>query len=293
MPTLRQINRRIRSVESTAKTTRAMSLVAGSKMRRAQQSALANRPYADHLRWVLADVVESLESGAASEGGGALHPLLETREASAHALVLMTPDRGLCGSLNTNLIRLAGSYVTSHPNTKLVCVGRKGFDFFRRARVELIGEFTKLGDYPSYDAVSPISRLVMDAYTSGEVDRVTLVYPAFVNTVLQRPEAQELLPATAPEDAGVKAVDYIYEPDAASVLAHLMPRYVEIQVYRAVLELAASEQSARMVAMRNATDAAQELIQELTLLRNKVRQEQITKELLDITGGVEAMKASG
>ena len=291
MATLRQINRRIRSVESTAKTTRAMSLVAGSKMRRAQQSALANRPYADQLRWVLADVVESLESEAAAEGG-ALHPLLEKREASAHALVLMTPDRGLCGGLNTNLIRLAGSYVMSHPNTKLVCVGRKGFDFFRRARGEIIGEFTKLGDYPSYDDVRPISRLVMDAYTSGEVDRVTIVYPAFVNTVLQRPEAQALLPATPPQDADVKAVDYIYEPGAARVLEHLMPRYVEIQVYRAVLELAASEQSARMVAMRNATDAAQELIQELTLLRNKVRQEQITKELLDITGGVEAMKGA-
>jgi F-type H+-transporting ATPase subunit gamma len=215
--------------------------------------------------------------------------LLERREARAHALVLMTPDRGLCGGLNTNLIRQAGSYYQRFPNTKLVTVGRKGFDFFRRARAEIMGEFTRLGDYPTFDEVRPISRLVSDAYISGEVDHVAIVYPAFINTVIQRPEAQELLPATAPEDADVKAVDYIYEPDAASVLAHLMPRYVEIQVYRAVLELAASEQSARMVAMRNATDAAQELIQELTLLRNKVRQEQITKELLDITGGVEAM----
>jgi F-type H+-transporting ATPase subunit gamma len=292
MPTLRQINRRIRSVESTAKTTRAMSLVAGSKMRRAQQTALAHRPYAEQLRWLLADVVESLESEAAAEGG-ALHPLLERREARVHALVLMTPDRGLCGGLNTNLIRQAGSYYQRFPNTKLVTVGRKGFDFFRRARAEIMGEFTRLGDYPTFDEVRPISRLVSDAYISGEVDHVAIVYPAFINTVVQRPEVQELLPATAPEDADVKAVDYIYEPDAASVLAHLMPRYVEIQVYRAVLELAASEQSARMVAMRNATDAAQELIQELTLLRNKVRQEQITKELLDITGGVEAMKSAG
>ncbi len=292
MPTLRQINRRIKSVESTAKTTRAMSLVAGSKMRRAQQTALAHRPYADQLRWLLADVVESLESEAAALGG-ALHPLLERREANAHALVLMTPDRGLCGGLNTNLIRLAGGYIQSHPNTKVVSVGRKGFDFFRRARGEIIGEFTKLGDYPSFDDVRPISRLVSDAYISGEVDRVAIAYPAFINTVVQRPEILELLPATPPEDAEVKAVDYIYEPDAGSVLARLMPRYVEIQVYRAVLELAASEQSARMVAMRNATDAAQELIQELTLLRNKVRQEQITKELLDITGGVEAMTAAG
>jgi len=292
MATLRQINRRIRSVESTAKTTRAMSLVAGSKMRRAQQNALAHRSYATQLRWLLADVVESLESQAAEEGG-ALHPLLEKREANSHLLVLMTPDRGLCGGLNTNLIRLAGNYVTRHPNTKLLCVGRKGFDFFRRARAEILGEFTKLGDYPTFDDVRPISRMVAEAYTSGEVDRVAIVYPHYVNTVLQRAEVQELLPAVAPEDLEVKAVDYIYEPDAASVLARLMPRYVDIQVYRSVLELAASEQSARMVAMRNATDAAQELILELTLLRNKVRQEQITKELLDITGGVEAMTAAG
>ena len=292
MPTLRQINRRIRSVESTAKTTRAMSLVAGSKMRRAQQNALAHRAYADQLRWLLADVVESLESEAVSEGA-ALHPLLEHREANSHLLVLMTPDRGLCGGLNTNLIRLAGSYIQGHPNTKLVCVGRKGFDFFRRVRAPILGQFTRLGDYPAFDDVRPISRMVSEAYVSGDADRVAIVYPRFLNTVLQRADVQELLPATAPEDAEVKAVDYIYEPDAASVLADLLPRYVDIQVYRAVLELAASEQSARMVAMRNATDAAQELIQELTLLRNKVRQEQITKELLDITGGVEAMKAAG
>ena len=292
MPTLRQINRRIRSVESTAKTTRAMSLVAGSKMRRAQQNALAQRAYADQLRWLLADVMESLESDE-SNAGSALHPLLEQREANSHLLVLMTPDRGLCGGLNANLIRIAGNYVQSHQNTKVVCVGRKGYDFFRRLRLDIIGEFTRLGDYPAFDDVRPISSLVSQAYIDGEADRVAIVYPRFLNTVVQRPEVQELLPATPPEDADVKAVDYIYEPDPVTVLGHLMPRYVDIQVYRAVLELAASEQSARMVAMRNATDAAQELIQELTLLRNKVRQEQITKELLDITGGVEAMAAAG
>jgi F-type H+-transporting ATPase subunit gamma len=292
MPTLRQINRRIRTVESTAKTTRAMSLVAGSKMRRAQQNALAQRAYADQLHSLLANVAASLESEA-SAVGAALHPLLEQREARSHLLVLMTPDRGLCGGLNTNLFRRAGSYLAEHENSKLVCVGRKGFDFYRRLRAEILGEFTRLGDYPSFDDVRPISRLVSDAYTSGEADRVAIVYPHFVNTVLQRPEVQELLPATAPEDLDVKEVDYIYEPDAAGVLGHLLPRYVDIQVYRAVLELAASEQSARMVAMRNATDAAQELIEDLTLLRNKVRQEQITKELLDITGGVEAMASAG
>ncbi len=287
MATLRQINRRIRSIQSTAKTTRAMSLVAGSKMRRAQQMALAHRPYATQLQSLLGRVVKSL-SGPAAEGA-TLHPLLERREGGTHGLVIMTPDRGLCGGLNTNLLRLSGSYVSTNPESKLVCVGRKGYDFFRRTQNEMLAQFTHLGDYPSYDDVRPISRLVMDAYLSGEVDSVAIVYPDFINTVTQRPEVMELLPVAIPEDEELKEVEYIYEPDAATVLADLMPRYVEIQVYRTVLELAASYQSAQMVAMRNATDAALELIEQLTLLRNKVRQEQITKELLDITGGVEAM----
>ncbi|HEX5140546.1 MAG TPA: ATP synthase F1 subunit gamma [Dehalococcoidia bacterium] len=290
MPTLRQINRRIRSVQSTAKTTRAMSLVAGSKMRRAQQMALAQRPYAEQLHSLLTHVVESLQSEAAE--GGALHPLLERREIKTHGLLLMTPDRGLCGGLNTNLLRVAGGFVTRHANTKFIGVGRKGVDFFRRSTMVRLGEFTNLGDYPSYDQILPIARLVMDAYTSGEVDAVSIVYPNFINTVVQRPTELELLPVTLPEADERKKVEYIYEPSPREVLSVLMPRYVEVEIYRAVLELAASYQSAQMVAMRNATDAALELIGGLTLLRNKVRQEQITKELLDITGGVEAMTAA-
>ena len=288
MATLRQINRQIRSIQSTAKTTRAMSLVAGSKMRKAQQMALAHRPYADQLRWLLADVVESL-TASGDEGGTALHPLLERGEGISPGLLVITADRGLCGGLNTNIIRMAGSFGAAHPQTKVISVGRKGYDFFRRTNLEMVGQFSKLGDYPSYDDIRPIAKLVIDAFTAGEIDSVTIVYPRFINTVVQRPETQELLPVTPPEDAEVKAVDYIYEPDARQVLETLLPRYVEIQIYRLVLEMAASEQSARMVAMRNATDAAQDMIQLLTLERNKVRQEQITKELLDITGGVEAL----
>ncbi len=288
MATLRQITRRIRSIQSTAKTTRAMSLVAGSKMRKAQQMALAHRPYADQLRWLLADVVESL-TASGNEDGTALHPLLEKGDGISPGLIVITPDRGLCGGLNTNIIRMAGSFGADHPQTKVISVGRKGYDFFRRTNLEMVGQFTKLGDYPSYDDIRPIAKLVMDAFTTGEIDSVSIVYPRFINTVVQRPETQELLPVTPPEDAEVKAVDYIYEPDTSQVLETLLPRYVEIQIYRLVLEMAASEQSARMVAMRNATDAAQDMIQLLTLERNKVRQEQITKELLDITGGVEAL----
>ncbi len=288
MATLRQIIRRIKSIQSTAKTTHAMSLVAGSKMRRAQQMALAHRPYADQLHWLLADVAESLGALTTPEGE-AIHPLLDRREVKTAGVILITPDRGLCGGLNTNLIRAASGFVIAHPGSKMVCVGRKGLDFFNKTRTDIIGTFTRLGDYPSYDDVRPISRLAMDAYVSGEVDSVTIIYPKFYNTVVQRPEEQALLPISPPEEEAVKAVEYIYEPAAPQVFATLLPRYVEIEVYRAVLELAASEQSARMVAMRNATDAANEMIQELTLVRNKVRQEQITKELLDITGGVEAL----
>jgi F-type H+-transporting ATPase subunit gamma len=287
MPTLRQINRRIRSIQSTAKTTRAMSLVAGSKMRRAQQLALAHRPYADQLSKVLADVVHSLRAGGLEEEE--LHPLLrEPGEVSNPGIILLTSDRGQVGGLNTNLIRIAGQQLTQHPDGKLIAVGRKGFDFWRRTRTPILGQFIRLGDYPTFDDVRPISRLAADAFINGEVDSVVLVYPRFVNTVVQRPQVQPLLPATAPEDP-TPPDDYIFEPTSAELLAELLPRYVEIQVYHAVLEMAASEQSARMVAMRNATDAALEMVDNLTLVRNKVRQEQITKELLDITGGVEAM----
>jgi F-type H+-transporting ATPase subunit gamma len=293
MATLRQIIRRIRSIQSTAKTTRAMSLVAGSKMRRAQQMALSHRPYADELRSLISHVVGSLQESGLEELSAA-HPLLARREVKTHGLVFITPDRGLCGGLNTNLLRTAGAYVASHPGLKMVGVGRKGVDFFAKTRTELIGTFIRLGDYPSYEDVRPISRLVMDAYTSGEVDSVAIIYPRFINTMSQTPEVMELLPVTPPSGPGAgRRVDYIYEPDPGRVLASLLPRFVEVQVYRAVLELAASFQSAQMVAMRAATDAANDMIAELTLVRNKVRQEQITKELLDITGGVEAMAAAG
>ena len=290
MATLRQINRRIRSIQSTAKTTRAMSLVAGSKMRRAQQLALSHRPYADQLQMLLGDVVHSLEA-AAGDSEDVMHPLLVRRENRNPLLIIMTSDRGQVGGMNTNLIRIAGSYILEHPTSQIIAVGRKGFDFYRRANARIIGQFIRLGDYPTFEDVRPISVLASSAFISGEVDSVVLVYPRFINTVVQRPELRELLPASPPEDDDTESDEYIFEPDAKTVLEELLPRYVDIQVYRAILELAASEQSARMVAMRNATDAALEMVDSLTLLRNKVRQEQITKELLDITGGVEAMNA--
>jgi F-type H+-transporting ATPase subunit gamma len=291
MPTLRQINRRIRSIQSTAKTTRAMSLVAGSKMRRAQQLALSHRPYADKLQTLLGEVVHAARALSGESEEEMLYPLLAQRENNNPLVIVMTSDRGQVGGMNTNIMRIAGNYLLQHPTAQLITVGRKGTDFYRRIGARSLGNFIRLGDYPSFDDVRPISILAAQAFVNGDVDSVVLVYPRFINTVVQRPELQELLPALPPEADDDVPDDYIFEPDPKAVLEELLPRYVEIQVYRAILELAASEQSARMVAMRNATDAALEMVQTLTLLRNKVRQEQITKELLDITGGVEAMNA--
>jgi len=288
MPTIREIRNRIRSVQSTAKITKAMELVAASKMRRAQQRALAGRPYAERLNWVLADLAETLPS----MDPATLHPLLQRRELKNVGLVHITPNRGLCGGLPTSLNRRASAAILdAGVPAKLVAVGRKGRDFFRRANVELRAEFIGLPDYPGYQEVLPIGRVIIDDYLAGVVDQVLIVYPYFLNTMAQEPRVHQLLPVEPPAEAATHAVDYIYEPDRATVLAELLPRYVEMQIYEAILEGIASEQSARMVAMRNASEAAEEMIQELTLTYNKVRQEQITKELLDIVGGVEGLKA--
>jgi len=288
MATIREIRRRIRSVQNTAKITKAMELVAASKMRRAQQRALAGRPYAERLNWVLADLAETLPS----MDPATLHPLLQRREVKNVGLIHITPNRGICGGLPTSLNRRASALILdAGVPAKLVAVGRKGRDFFRRANVELRAEFSELPDYPEYLEVLPIGRVIIDDYLAGVVDRVFLVYPYFVNTMTQEPRVHQLLPVEPPAEAATHAVDYIYEPGREAVLAELLPRYVEMQIYEAILEGIASEQSARMVAMRNATEAAEEMIQELTLTYNKVRQEQITKELLDIVGGVEGLKS--
>ncbi len=287
MATIREIRRRIRSVQNTAKITKAMELVAASKMRRAQQRALAGRPYAERLIWVLADLAETLPQ----MDPDTLHPLLRRREVRATGIVLITPNRGLCGGLPGSVNRRASALILDLGSAaKLVAVGRKGRDFFRRANVAIRAEFAELGDYPEYLAVLPIARVVIEDYLAGEVDQVFLVYPFFVNTMTQEPRVAQLLPVEPPEQTATRAVDYIYEPGREAVLAELLPRYIEMQIYEAILEGIASEQSARMVAMRNATDAAEEMIQELTLTYNKARQEQITKELLDIVGGVEGLK---
>ena len=261
-----------------------MEMIATSKMRRAQEAGLAGRPYSEKIGQVLADLA------ALSQAGVPLHPLLQRRPVARIAVVHITPDRGLCGGLNANINRqTAGFILEQSAPVSLICVGRKGLDFMRRYGRDIRAEFTHLGDRPTLLDTLPISRIIIDDYTDGVIDLVYLAYTRFVSTMTQKPVLQQLLPVEPAAIPGVHNVGYIYEPSPALVLGGLLPRFVEMQVYHAVLESIASEQSARMVAMRNATDSANELIQDLTLMYNKARQETITKELLDITGGAAAL----
>ena len=284
MANIRLIRRRIRGIQSTAKITRAMEMIATSKMRRAQERGLAGRPYAEKIYQVIADLA------ALPEAGEALHPLLQRRAVTKIAIVHITPDRGLCGGLHAVLNRRTASFIVeqSIPVT-LIVAGRKGLEFMGRYGRDICAEFTRLGDRPSLLDTLPISRIIIDDYSNGIIDLVYLVYAQFISTMVQRPILQQILPVEPAAIPRAQNVDYIYEPGPALVLGELLPRFVEMEVYHAILESIASEQSARMVAMRNATDNANELIQDLTLMYNKARQESITKELLDITGGAAAL----
>jgi F-type H+-transporting ATPase subunit gamma len=279
----REIRRRIGAVRNIKQITRAMQFVAASKLKRAQDSALAARPYAEKIDEVLADLAAVLS--------GEEHALLARRTAGQRWIVLFTTDRGLAGPLNTNVIRFAQKEIVEHPgDLRVVTVGRKGRDAMRRFRVPLEASFQGFGDRPAFADVLPLARLVSDAYVSGEVGQVDLVYSRFVTTLVQRPQVDRLLPVEPAADweTGIPGRQFIFEPAPAVVLEQLLPRYVATQLYRAVLENLASEQSARMVAMKNATDNAEELIEDLTLTYNKVRQSNITREMIEIATGAQA-----
>ncbi|MGD8485697.1 MAG: ATP synthase F1 subunit gamma [Chloroflexota bacterium] len=280
MPSQREIRRRIGSVGNIKQITRAMQFVAASKLRRAQDATLASRPYSDKLDEVLADVAAVVDPEA--------HPLLAEEREGKRLIVLFTSDRGMAGSLNTNTIRFAAQQIAgSTDELEVVTVGRKGTAAMRRAQVPLAASFDGFGDKPAFTDVLPLARLVSDDFLAGAYSRVHLLYPAFVSTLVQRPEMKRLLPVKANPYtfSVVPGRQFIFEPNPFRVLEQLMPRYVATRLFQAVLELTASEQSARMVAMRNATDNAQELIDDLTLTYNKVRQSNITREMIEIATG--------
>jgi F-type H+-transporting ATPase subunit gamma len=291
MPSTRDIRRRIKSVKNTAQITKAMQMVASAKMRKAQQAALAGRPYAALLNKVLAH--------ATAGAGDFTNALLEKREVKKRAVVLISTDKGLCGALNTNLLREAAKF--DKETTVFVCAGKKAGQWAARTKRTIAAEFT-YKDSPQFSEARAISKFAQDMFLKGEVDEVVVLFTNFISTLTQKPEVRQMLPII--EIGGVQtgiqgevakvaletsATEYIFEPSAGQVLGELLPRALNFEVYQYLLEAKASEHSSRMVAMKNATDNAKQLIKSLTLEYNKLRQANITKELLEITTAQMAM----
>jgi len=286
MPSVRDMRRRIRSVQNTGKVTNAMSLIAASKMRRAQIAVTQGRPFAEKIQEIITHL-----AAQPSDDGGAVHPLLQVRPLQRVGILVISPDRGLCGGIVGNLNRAVGQFIQEQavPVTSIVA-GKKSRDFMVRTGQDVKAVFTDLPDRPVLDDTIAISHLVIDSYEEGEADEVYLAFTRFVSTVSQVPVIEKLLPVTPAALTGPEKVGYIYEPDSLTVLESLLPRFVEMEVFHALLESLASEQSSRMVAMRSATDNANELMDDMTLVMNRIRQDSITNELLDLIGGQIALE---
>ena len=285
---VREFKRRIRSVKSTQQITKAMKMVAAAKLRRAQEAAESSRPYNETLQGTLARL--------AAVSLDVRHPLLVKREdVRKVGYIVVTADRGLCGGYNTNIIKAANQAIAEDGRkieNGIIAVGRKARDFYRK-RTGLDAEFVNLGDKISYADAREVAQYVINAYENEELDEVYLVYAKFINVLRQVPTVTKILPLEPPSETEGKEghqVDYIYEPSAEDILLALLPRYIGSQIYNSMLEGKASEQGARMTAMGNATENAGEIIDNLTLVMNKVRQAAITDEILDIVGGAEAIK---
>ncbi len=286
MPSTRDIRRRIKSVKNTAQITKAMQMVAAAKMRKAQQAALVGRPYADLMNAILAEAGPRIASFK--------HPLMEIRDVKKRAVIIVSSDRGLCGGLNGNLMREAAKLDKN--TTVFICAGKKGAQFIARTKRNLAAEFT-YKDAPSFAEARAISKFAQDLFLKGEADAVDILFTKFVSTLVQQPNTIPFLPVgkikavTAGvgaqeqelQSAGVRVDSFEFEPDEKTVLGELLPHSLNFQMHQILLEAKASEQSARMVAMKNATDNAKQLIKDLTLEYNKLRQANITKELLEIT----------
>ena len=301
MASTRELKRRIKSVKNISQVTRAMQMVAASRMRRAQEQALASRSYAAKAWEILTHLVT--QTGGVEQ----LHPLLTQRGYVRNiAIIFITSDKGLAGAYNSNMIRAVLRFMSGHKqeNVSLITVGRKGRDFMVRYGQNVVAEFTDLPARPTALDISPIARLAIDGFLKGEYDEVFVGYSEFINTLTQKPTLRLLLPIHPGQieskvmseyltKSSDTTAEYIYEPDPATLLDTILPRFTELQIYQALLEAQASEHSARMIAMRNATENAHQLVDDLTLTYNKARQEAITNEMLDIAGGAEALaKAS-
>ena len=283
---LRDIRKRISSVRSTQQITKAMKMVAAAKLRRAQENIMATRPYATKIY----EMLNRLAARASAD----THPLLAWRDPQRLELILFTSDRGLCGAYNINLIQRAEKFLEEekkkHGQIYFSFIGRKGRDYFRKKKVPTHWEKVNFFGRVDYNMAAQIGQELIKAYTANEVDMVCLLYSEFISPLQQRPVLKTILPIAQRREEKEMGVDYLYEPSAAEILSQFLPLYIEVQIYQALLESLASEYGARMTAMENATKNAAEMIDKLTLFYNKVRQASITKELIEIVSGAEALK---
>ena len=291
MPSTRDIRRRIKSIKNTSQITKAMQMVAASKMRKAQQAALSGRPYATLMNRVLAEVTHF--------AGDFSHPLMQKREGNNRAVIVVSTDKGLCGALNSNLLREAGKF--DKDTTIYITAGRKGSQFIARTKRKLAAEFT-YKDAPLFSEARSVSKFAQDMFLKGEVSQVDVLFTNFISTLVQKPQIMQLLPVGqikgisvgvegegATEELMRGATEFKFEPDAGAVLGALLPHYLNFQLYQILLEAKASEHSARMVAMKNATENAKQLVKDLSLEYNKIRQAAITKEILEIASAAMAL----
>ena len=285
MPSLIDIRRRIRSVKNTQQITKAMKMVSAAKLRRAQEHAFAARPYSALIRELLASVASRLPAS-----DGPIHPLLDRRPENRILLLLLTGDKGLCGAFNTNLIKASHTFLVGHAavRVELELVGRKGRDFYRRRDVPISGEYVNVFAKVEHRLARGIAQKAIQRFVAQEIDAVYLLYNEFKTVMAQNLVVSPVLPLAAPSEAPAGAAEYIFEDPPESILATLLPRYVEVQVYSAMLESAAAEHAARMTAMDAATTNAAEMIDKLTLFMNRVRQASITKEIIEVVSGAAA-----
>ncbi|MFQ5442888.1 MAG: ATP synthase F1 subunit gamma [Thermodesulfobacteriota bacterium] len=295
MPGLREIKRRIKSVKNTEQITKAMKMVSAAKLRKAQDDIIAARPYSEKMN----ELVTSLASKASDES----HPFLSGEGGPNVGLILVTSDRGLCGSFNTVLLRTAELFVEERPEAKisLSLVGKRAGEYFKRRGADMIDSRPAGSVRPGYDTAVEIANKMSDLFLKEELDEVHIIYSKFISALTQEPVVQKLLPVTAEKEEGKEGqegeeelgreIDILYEPSAGEVLASLLPKYIEVQIFRALLESAASEHGARMTAMDSASRNAGDMIGSLTLRYNRLRQAAITKELMEIISGSEALKA--
>lgn len=284
MPNMRDLKRRIRAVTNIQHLTGAMKMVAAAKLRRAQAQVWAARPYANKM----SEVVSRLAPAPKAQS----LPLVVPREVKKTGYVLITADKGLAGAYNANLIKLAEDTLTKNKKpSAMVLIGRKGVQHFRRQSVEILDYYVDFGDIPQVTQARALARQLMDMFLKEEVDEVNLIYARFISALHHDPQVERLLPLVTSSVQGIEETEYIYEPEPVGILTAILPRYCEIKVYQALLEAKASEESARVIAMDNATENAGEVIDKLNLSFNKARQSAITTEILEVASGAEALKA--